>query len=271
MKPLTYQEKHRWIDPADQNERATMPLLMAVHLDGHMVEADSPYALVAALVGNEYYDAKDEVTRILMRMEYAIGLAAMMAGADGIRLLVRGVGKVVYDGANPPRPAGEEVPSIDWKNYDSPDIIWTGTEKEFLYSLHRLGVITLYERKDSDIFLPHPAQQEALKDGLAAYRCKNCLYFDPEEQEGFCHHWRYKVGGDEGYKSQCFVPRIEGFKGWFDQEATGDDYLPIDGLEGEQKPWLPPWMMLTPKQQLEQGWMSRETYDKMKAKDPEID
>lgn len=268
MKPLHWLEKYRFLDPNDPEDRATMPLLMHMVEEDEFVEADSPTALCAALIGNEYFGTRDEVTKILLRARYARELAAALAGLYGVRVLVQGTTKVIYDSANPPYlEAGEkeELDKIPWQNYDAPEVLFVEHEKAFLYSLHKIGVITLYERKDSHIFLPHPAQEEALKDGLAGYRCKNCLYFDREEQGGFCHQWREKVGEEEGYRSQCFVPRTEGFKGWFDKEAKGDDYLVIDGPEGKQKPWIPPWMMLTLEQELEQGWITKEAYEKIKA------
>lgn len=268
MKPLHWTEKYRFIDPNDPADKATMPLFMHMVEEGEFVEADSPTALCAALIGNEYFDTVDEVTKILLRMSYAEDLAAAVAGFYGIRVLVRGTTKVVYDNANPPHlepGEKEELEKIAWRNYDDPYILYTQYERAFLYSLHKIGVIRLYERKDSHIFLPHPAQEEALKNDLAGYRCKNCVYFDRGEQGGFCHHWRMPTQEDKGYKSQCFVPQVEGFKGWFDKEAKGDDYLAIDGPDGDQKPWLPPWMLLTLEEKLEQGWITRETYEQAKA------
>jgi len=151
--------RFRFLDPNNKREKLSMPFVVDFNDGETKGEADSPAGIVALIIGPEYADILDEEVAWHARTEVMEWHALWLAGLDVETAVVDGsVPRPVFSTA----PPGEE-PEVELRV----DGDWV-----MAASLHNAGLITIYEREDSDVF----------RGGPAPATCQECRYYNPGEK-----------------------------------------------------------------------------------------
>lgn len=157
-----------------------LPLTVAIN--NEVYESDSIRGLMCSVLGSQYEDNEDEKDDWNSRLIYARKIAMQMIQYNmDITIVDKNIGIIPNNYA---AAFDDEDYMSDEDNYEKKEIE-ISTEKEFLKSLLKLNLITIYERNGSNQFLESDVS------------CKECSH----GVSGICKVYNSKVDKIEGCDS----------------------------------------------------------------------
>lgn len=202
-----YRIIHNPNDP-DNTKVPSMPIVIVLS-NGIVGEARTIRGALAIVAGSEYFDSEDSIDEWNFRVEIARKEAMIAMG--------RNIYAVVYDKRYGIIPENYAV-DLSEEDYEPeegiPAKIHVETDRSFLYSLTRIGAITLLEKEGSSILSNWEGQDHQ--------KCENCQYKVAHENGFKCDVYNYKIGPEEGERCVAYYSESQ-----HSNESSGGNYINV--------------------------------------------